>query len=59
MRTDITLTESLHKADHPWTMWRKIAIWTHAIYQAFSGNFCEYDEELLRSWRRKPLTGLL
>lgn len=49
------LTESLHKADHPWTMWRKIAIWTQAIYQAFSGNFCEYDEELLRSREKETI----
>lgn len=43
------LTEDLHDCEHPWTMWRKIAIWTQAIYHSFSQNICEYDEELLRA----------
>ena len=30
-------------------MWRKVAIWTQAIYNAFNDNICEYDDEVLRS----------
>ena len=38
------LVEDLHDCEQPWTMWRKIAIWTQAIHNAFSQNMCEYDE---------------
>lgn len=41
--------EDLHDCEHPWTMRRKVAIWTQAIYNAFSHNICEYDDEILRS----------
>ena len=34
-------------------MWRKIAIWTQAIHNAFSQNMCEYDEEVLRSHEKE------
>lgn len=39
----------LHDCERPWTMWRKVAIWTQAIYNAFNDNICEYDDEVLRS----------
>lgn len=43
------LVKDLHDCEHPWTMWRKVAIWTQAIHNAFDGNICEYDDEVLRS----------
>lgn len=43
------LVEDLHDCERPWTMWRKVAIWTQAIYNAFNDNICEYDDEVLRS----------
>ena len=39
----------MHDCEHPWTMWRKVAIWTQAIHNAFNENICEYDDEVLRS----------
>ena len=39
------LVKDLHDCEHPWTMWRKVAIWTQAIHNAFGGNICEYDED--------------
>ena len=39
----------MHDCERPWTMWRKVAIWTQAIYNAFNDNICEYDDEVLRS----------
>lgn len=47
------LVEDLHDCEQPWTMWRKIAIWTQAIHNAFSQNMCEYDEEILRSHEKE------
>lgn len=47
------LAEDLHDCEQPWTMWRKIAIWTQAIHNAFSSNMCEYDEEILRSHEKE------
>ena len=41
--------QGLHDCERPWTMWRKVAIWTQAIYNAFNDNICEYDDEVLRS----------
>ena len=41
--------QGLHDCERPWTMWRKVAIWTQAIYNAFNYNICEYDDEVLRS----------
>ena len=41
--------QGLHDCERPWTMWRKVAIWTQAIYNAFNDNICEYDDEELRS----------
>lgn len=43
------MLSSLHDCERPWTMWRKVAIWTQAIYNAFNDNICEYDDEVLRS----------
>ena len=47
------LVEDLHDCEQPWTMWRKIAIWTQAIHNAFSQNMSEYDEEVLRSHEKE------
>lgn len=41
--------QGFHDCERPWTMWRKVAIWTQAIYNAFNDNICEYDDEVLRS----------
>ena len=37
------LAKALHDED-PWGMWKKVAVWTEAIFQAF-GNCCEYNQE--------------
>lgn len=42
------LVEDLHDCERPWTMWRKVAIWTQAIHNAFNDNICEYDDEVLQ-----------
>lgn len=42
------LTEELHNASNPWTMWKKVAIWTQAIHNAFN-NESEYNDEILRA----------
>ena len=42
------LTEELHNASNPWTMWKKIAIWTQAIHNAFD-NKREYNDKDLRA----------
>lgn len=49
------LTESLHEAERPWTMWRKIAIWTQAIHYAFQNRICEYNDEILRSKEKEVI----
>lgn len=47
------LTEDLHNSN-PWSMWRKVAIWTQAIHNAFgSGN--EYNDEIFRSHEKQTI----
>jgi len=36
------------KNDNPWQMWKKVAVWTEAIFQAF-GDGKEYDQERIQA----------
>ena len=41
------LAKLLHKKE-PWQMWKKVAVWTEAIFQAF-GDGKEYDQERIQA----------
>lgn len=42
----------------PWTMWKKVAIWTQAIHNAFAGIGHEYDENALRSKEKEVIDSI-
>lgn len=51
------LTTALYNTT-PWTMWKKVAIWTQAIHNAFDDTGYEYDEKVLRSKEKEVIDSI-
>lgn len=47
------LVNDLHN-NNPWTMWRKVAIWTQAIHNAFYG-MVEYNDSVIRENEKQAI----
>lgn len=54
---EFDLTKHLHK-ENPWTMWKKTAIWTQAIHNAFSGKTVEYNDGILRANEKQAIESI-
>ena len=48
------LAGTLHEKG-PWTMWKKVSIWTQAIHNAFNNTGYEYAENLFRSKEKEVI----